>query len=41
VNGLPLVHVELKKPGVDIREAFNQIKRYNRESFWADSGLFE
>ena len=41
VNGLPLVHVELKKPGVDIREAFNQIKRYGRESFWADSGLFE
>ena len=41
VNGLPLVHVELKKPGVDIREAFNQIKRYNRESFWADCGLFE
>jgi len=41
VNGLPMVHVELKKPGVDIREAFNQIKRYSRESFWADSGLFE
>jgi type I restriction enzyme R subunit len=41
VNGLPLVHVELKKPGVDIREAFNQIKRYGRESFGADSGLFE
>ena len=40
-NGLPMVHVELKKPGVDIREAFNQIKRYNRESMWADSGLFE
>ena len=41
MNGLPLVHVELKKPGVDIREAFNQIKRYGRESFGADSGLFE
>lgn len=41
VNGLPLVHVELKKRGVDIKEAFNQIKRYNRESFWAGSGLFE
>ncbi|MCQ2257937.1 MAG: HsdR family type I site-specific deoxyribonuclease [Bacteroidaceae bacterium] len=41
VNGLPLVHVELKRPGVDIREAFNQIKRYNRDSFWADKGLFE
>lgn len=41
VNGLPLVHVELKRRGVDIREAFNQINRYARESFWADSGLFE
>jgi type I restriction enzyme R subunit len=41
VNGLPLVHVELKRRGVDIREAFNQINRYQRESFWADTGLFE
>jgi type I restriction enzyme R subunit len=41
VNGLPLVHVELKRRGVAIREAFNQIKRYQRESFWAASGLFE
>ena len=41
VNGLPLVHIELKRRGVDIKEAFNQIDRYNRESFWADSGLFE
>ena len=41
VNGLPLVHVELKKRGADIKEAFNQINRYNRESFWAGSGLFE
>lgn len=41
VNGLPLVHVELKRRGVDIREAFNQIKRYQRDSFWAGSGLFE
>jgi type I restriction enzyme R subunit len=40
VNGLPLVHVELKRRGVDIREAFNQINRYQRESFWAGSGLF-
>jgi len=40
VNGLPLVHIELKRRGVDIREAFNQINRYQRESFWADSGLF-
>ncbi|HSW59348.1 MAG TPA: type I restriction endonuclease subunit R [bacterium] len=41
VNGLPLVHVELKKRGIDIKEAFNQINRYSRESFWAGSGLFE
>ncbi|MEU2401030.1 type I restriction endonuclease subunit R [Streptomyces sp. NRRL S-1314] len=41
VNGLPLVHIELKRRGVDIREAFNQINRYQRESFWAGSGLFE
>lgn len=41
VNGLPMVHIELKRRGVDIREAFNQIDRYQRESFWAGSGLFE
>lgn len=41
VNGLPLVHVELKRRGVDLKEAFNQIDRYNRDSFWAGSGLFE
>ena len=41
VNGLPLVHVELKRRGMDIREAFNQINRYQRDSFWAESGLFE
>jgi type I restriction enzyme R subunit len=41
VNGLPMVHVELKRRGVDIREAFNQIDRYQRDSFWAGSGLFE
>ena len=41
VNGLPLVHIELKKRGVSLQEAFNQINRYNRESFWAGSGLFE
>ena len=41
VNGLPMVHVELKRRGVDIREAFNQIDRYHRESFWAGSGLFD
>lgn len=41
VNGLPLVHIELKRRGVAIREAFNQIERYQRDSFWAGSGLFE
>jgi type I restriction enzyme R subunit len=41
VNGLPLVHIELKRRGVDIREAFNQIDRYQRDSFWAGAGLFD
>lgn len=41
VNGLPMVHVELKRRGVAIREAFNQINRYKRDSFWAGSGLYE
>ncbi len=41
VNGLPLIHIELKRRGVAIREAFNQIKRYQRDSFWAGSGLYE
>ena len=41
VNGLPLIHAELKRRGVAIREAFNQIKRYQRDSFWAGCGLFE
>ena len=41
VNGLPLIHVELKRRGVPIREAFNQIDRYQRDSFWAASGLYE
>ena len=41
VNGLPLVHVELKRRGVPLREAFNQIERYQRDSFWAGCGLFE
>lgn len=40
VNGLPLVHIELKRRGVALREAFNQINRYQRDSFWAGSGLF-
>ena len=41
VNGLPLVHVELKRRGVAIKEAFNQINRYQRDSFWAGCGLYE
>jgi len=41
VNGLPMVHVELKRRGVPIVEAFNQINRYQRESFWSSAGLFE
>ena len=41
VNGFPLVHVELKRRGVAIKEAFNQINRYQRESFWAGTGLYE
>jgi len=41
VNGLPLVHIELKRRGVSIREAFNQIRRYETDSFWADNGLYQ
>ncbi|MCE9654127.1 type I restriction endonuclease subunit R [Clostridium celatum] len=41
VNGLPLIHVELKRRGVAIREAFNQIKRYQRDSFWTGCALYE
>ncbi len=41
VNGFPLVHIELKKRGVAIREAFNQINRYQRDSFWAGTGLYQ
>lgn len=41
VNGLPLVHIELKRRGIAIREAFNQINRYQRDSFWAGCGLYE
>lgn len=41
VNGLPLVHIELKRRGVAIKESFNQIDRYQRDSFWAGSGLYE
>ena len=41
VNGLPLVHIELKRRGTPIRTAFDQIERYQRDSFWAGSGLYE
>lgn len=41
VNGLPLVHIELKRRGVQLKEAFNQINRYQRDSLWAGSGLYE
>lgn len=41
VNGLPLVHIELKKRGKALKEAFNQINRYGRESFWANNALYE
>lgn len=41
VSGFPLVHIELKRRGVAIREAFNQINRYQRDSFWAGCGLYE
>lgn len=41
VNGLPLVHIELKRRGVALKEAFNQINRYQRDSFWAGAGLFD
>ncbi|KOR30012.1 DEAD/DEAH box helicase, partial [Achromatium sp. WMS1] len=41
INGLPLVHIELKKRGIAIREAFNQIHRYSKESFNTDNSLFK
>ncbi|SCC19002.1 type I restriction enzyme, R subunit [Gilliamella bombicola] len=41
VNGLPLVQVELKKRGIAIREAFNQVHRYSKESFNQDNSLFK
>lgn len=41
VNGLPLVHIELKRRGVSIKQAFNQIARYQRDSFWAGTGLYD
>ncbi|MCK0169575.1 type I restriction endonuclease subunit R [Aliiroseovarius sp. S1123] len=41
VNGLPLVQIELKRRGMELKEAFNQINRYQRHSYWAESGLFQ
>lgn len=41
VNGFPMIHIELKRRGVPIKEAFNQIDRYQRDSFWAGTGLYE
>ena len=40
INGLPMVHIELKRRGVELRQAFNQIERYQRDSFWYNSGLY-
>ena len=40
VNGLPLVQVELKRRGLEMKEAFNQIQRYQKHSFWSGHGLF-
>jgi len=41
VNGLPLVQIELKRKGLELKEAFNQINRYQRHSYWASYGLFQ
>lgn len=41
VNGLPLVHIELKRRGIELKQAYNQIERYKRDSFWAGCGLFD
>lgn len=41
INGLPLVQIELKRRGLELKEAFNQINRYQRHSFGASSGLFQ
>ena len=41
INGLPLVHIELKRRGIELKEAFNQINRYQRHSFAASTGLFQ
>jgi len=41
INGLPLVQVELKRRGLELKEAFNQTNRYERHSYWAGQGLFQ
>ncbi|MEP6827963.1 MAG: type I restriction endonuclease [Aestuariivirga sp.] len=41
INGLPLAQVELKRRGMELKEAFNQINRYHRHSYWAESALFQ
>ncbi len=41
INGLPFIHIELKRRGVALQTAFNQINRYKRDSFWAGNSLFE
>ena len=41
MNGLPLVQIELKRRGLELKEAFNQINRYQRHSYWAGTGLFQ
>ena len=40
INGLPMIQIELKRPGIEIKEAFNQVERYKRHSFWSNYGLF-
>jgi len=41
INGLPLIQIELKRRGLELKEAFNQIQRYQRHSYWASYGLFQ
>ena len=41
INGLPLIQVELKRRGMELKEAFNQVNRYQRHSYWSDHGLFQ
>lgn len=40
INGLPLVQIELKRRGLELKEAFNQVNRYHRDAFWVGSGLY-